>query len=302
MSVSLRLGRRSEADAGVAPVPDAAALLVRDAAVAFGERCLWRNVSFALERGMFAALLGPNGVGKSTLLRAIVALQPLSEGEIRVFGLPPVRGRRYVGYLPQRRSFDAALRVRGIDVVRLGLDGTRWGIPLPGIGPFITAGERAARQRVTELIRLVGAEAYAHRPIGELSGGEQQRLLLAQALARRPRLLLLDEPLDSLDIANQSAIAALIQRICRDEDVAVLMVAHDVNPIVRYLDRVIYLAPEGAASGSVEEVITSERLSALYRTPIDVLRTSDGRLVIVGAPEEGTPFAIGGHTGVHGPR
>ncbi len=156
---------------------------------------------------------------------------------------------------------------------------TGGGSPLPG------RRSRAAAARVRELVELVGAAGYAHRPIGQLSGGEQQRLLIAQALARRPRLLLLDEPLDSLDLPNQAAVAALISRICRTEGVAVMIVAHDVNPILSYLDRVIYLGHGGAVSGPPAEVITSDTLTELYGTPIEVLSTSDGRLVVVGQPE-----------------
>src|SRR4029077_3560702 len=140
------------------------------------------------------------------------------------------------GYLPQRRSFDESTRIRCIDVVRLGLDGARWGVPLPG------RRSRAAGARVDQVVALVGATAYAERPIGELSGGEQQRLLIAQALVRRPRLLLLEEPLDSLDLPNQATVAALVARICKETGVAVLLVAHDVNPLLPYLDRVVYLA------------------------------------------------------------
>ena len=139
----------------------------------------------------------------------------------------------------------------------------------------------------------VGAEAYAGRAIGSLSGGEQQRLLIAQALIRRPSLLLLDEPLDSLDLTNQAAVAALVQRICREEGVAVLLVAHDANPILGYLDRVVYFAGGTAVEGTPAEVITAETLSRLYGAPVEVLHTSDGRLVVVGLPE--APFH-------HGPR
>jgi zinc/manganese transport system ATP-binding protein len=138
---------------------------------------------------------------------------------------------------------------------------------------------------VREVIELVGASAYADRPIGECSGGEQQRLLIAQALVRKPRLLLLDEPLDSLDLPNQAGIAALIHRICRQEGVAVVMVAHDVNPILSYLDRVVYIVSGGAASGPAAEVITTETLTRLYGTPVEVLKAADGRLVVVGGPE-----------------
>jgi zinc/manganese transport system ATP-binding protein len=145
------------------------------------------------------------------------------------------------------------------------------------------------------VIELVGATGYARQPIGELSGGEQQRLLIAQALVRRPKLLLLDEPLDSLDLSNQAAVAALIRRICEEEQVAVLLVAHDINPILGYLDRVIYLAGGGAIEGSPEDVITSGTLSRLYGAPIEVLRASDGRLVVVGQPE--APFVHGDRHG-----
>src|SRR5439155_14786092 len=152
---------------------------------------------------------------------------------------------------------DSGLRVRGLDVVRLGSDGERWGLPLPGASRYLPS-RRRAEQRVNEVIELVGAASFADRPIGEVSGGEQQRLLIAQALVRRPKLLLLDEPLDSLDLPNQAAVASLVARICREQGVTVVLVAHDVNPILPYLDRVVYLARGGAVSGCPSAVITSE--------------------------------------------
>ena len=152
--------------------------------------------------------------------------------------------------------------MRGVDIVRLGLDGNRWGVPLPN---RFSARGRAAARRVDEVIELVGATAYAKRPIGQLSGGEQQRLLIAQALVRQPALLLLDEPLDSLDLTNQAAIAGLLAAICREQGVAVVIVAHDVNPILPYLDRVVYLARGGAIVGTPPEVITTETLSRVVR-------------------------------------
>ncbi|UWE10367.1 metal ABC transporter ATP-binding protein [Actinacidiphila bryophytorum] len=255
-------------------------IALRGASVRVGGRLLWSGVDLDVGAGEFVAVLGPNGVGKSTLVKVLLGMLPAAGGEVRVLGSEAGSAGEGVGYLPQRRSFDQSLRMRGADIVRLGWDGDRWGVPVPW-----TAGRKAARERIADVIDLVGASAYAHRPIGQCSGGEQQRLLIAQALVRRPQLLLLDEPLDSLDLPNQAAVAALIGRVCREENVTVVMVAHDVNPILSRLDRVVYLAEGGAVCGTPDEVITSETLTRLYRTPIEVLRTSDGRLVVVGQPE-----------------
>ena len=271
----------SAAAVGAAP-----AVVFERAAARLGVRRIWSDLSLAIPHGEFVAILGPNGAGKSTLLRAILGLLPLDAGRASVLGKPPGQANDRIGYLPQRRNFDAGTRIRGVEVVRLGLDGARWGIPIPGLP---SRAREAAR--VAEVIDLVGATGYARKPIGELSGGEQQRLLIAQALVRRPGLLLLDEPLDSLGLPNQAAVAALVRRICREENVAVLLVAHDINPIFSYLDRVVYIAEGAAVEGRPEEVISSETLSRLYGAPIEVLRAADGRLVVVGQPE--APFVHG---------
>jgi zinc/manganese transport system ATP-binding protein len=236
---------------------------------------VWSEVSFTIARGEFAAILGPNGSGKTTLLRVLLGELGLTHGSASVLGLPPGARPGEIGYLPQRRHFDAGARIRGIDLVRLGLDGARWGLPL----------RRQATEQVDEALELVGAGAYARRSIGRLSGGEQQRLLIAQALVSRPRLLLLDEPLDSLDLPNQTAVAALLARICRQQQVTVLLVAHDVNPLLPYLDRVAYFGAGRALAGAPRQVITAEALTRLYGVPIEVLHTADGRLVVVGLPE-----------------
>jgi zinc/manganese transport system ATP-binding protein len=262
----------------------AVAVEIDQASVALGGTPILTGVDLRVCQGEFLAVLGPNGAGKSTLMKAILGLVPLAVGAVSVLGTTPAEARSQIGYLPQRHGFESSVRIRGIDLVRLGLDGARWGIPIP-----VTPTSRARRQRESEridhVIDLVGATAYATRAIGELSGGEQQRLLIAQALVRNPKLLILDEPLDSLDIPSQASVAALIRRVCSAEDVAVLLVAHDVNPLLGYLDRVVYLAGGHAVAGTVDEVITAPTLSTLYGSPIEVLEASDGRRVVVGTPD-----------------
>jgi zinc/manganese transport system ATP-binding protein len=267
-----------------APTTAAAALRLSDVSVRLGGRTVLSEVSLEVTPGEFIAVLGPNGAGKSTLMKTILGLVPLSEGTAEVLGGSPTRARPQIGYLPQRHGFDSSVRIRGLDLVALGLDGASWGIPVP-LTPGARARRRAHKRRIADAIALVGAQDYAHRGLGELSGGEQQRLLIAQALVRRPQLLILDEPLDSLDLPNQISVAALLARICSGQGVAVLLVAHDVNPLLPYVDRVAYLAGGRALVGQVEEVITDRELSALYGSPIEVLRTAEGRLVVVGLPE-----------------
>jgi zinc/manganese transport system ATP-binding protein len=258
-----------------------------------GGRTVWSGVNLTVEPGELVAVIGPNGAGKSTLVKVLLGVLALGAGTARVLGRSPGEANDRIGYLPQRRSFEPGLPVRGIDVVRLGLDGDRWGIPLPGLSR-ISRRRRENDARVDEVIRLVGATSYARRPVGQVSGGEEQRLLIAQALVRRPELMLLDEPLDSLDLPNQASVAALISKICHESGVTVMLVAHDVNPIMSSLDRVVYVAGGGAVVGTPEEVFRTDILSRLYDTPVEVLTTSDGRLVIVGHPE-----ASGRRTEVH---
>jgi zinc/manganese transport system ATP-binding protein len=260
----------------VNPMSDPA-LRIRGAALSFGDRRLWSGLDLDVAPGELVAVLGPNGSGKTSLLRAILGLQHLDAGTVEVAGMPVRRGRARVGYVPQQRSLspDTALRAR--DLVGFGVSGMRFGLPLPSARDRI---------RVDELLARVGATRYAAQPVGRLSGGEQQRLRVAQALAGDPRLLLLDEPLLSLDLQHQRGLADLLAAERARAEAGILVVTHDVNPLLGLVDRVLYLAGGRFRVGTPDEVLRSEVLSDLYGTPVDVLR-SRGRLVVVGAPDAG---------------
>lgn len=243
--------------------------------VCLGGRTILQEVTFTINPGEFIAVLGPNGAGKSTLLKVLLGLIRPSAGTVRIFGQAPRRGNRLIGYAPQHRTLEGALSLRARDLVGFGLDGHRWG---PG---WFVSGGRQRRAIIEEALAEVDALALAEMPVAHLSGGEQQRLLIAQALLSQPRLLLLDEPLSNLDISHEQEIIALIARLCRTHGMTVLLVSHDVNPLLPVIDRVLYLARGHAAIGKPEQVITSATLSALYGAPVEVVEAL-GRLFVVG--------------------
>jgi len=242
----------------------------------FGNRTLWKDLDLRVAPGEFLAVLGPNGVGKTTLLRVLLGLTSLTRGDARVLGAPPRRGSSSVGYVPQQRAFDATLPLRGRDLVGLGVDGHRWGFPRPS---------RPRRSAIQATLAEVQATQYADAPVGLLSGGEQQRLRVAQALVSDPALLLCDEPLLSLDPGHQRIVVELLNRRRLDQQTSVIFVTHEINPVLPAVDRVLYLAPDSWAAGSPDDVLTTETLSRLYGTPVDVLRVR-GRVVVVGSPDE----------------
>jgi len=249
-------------------------LSIRDAALHRGDRELWSGLDLDVAHGEFIAVLGPSGSGKTTLLRSILGLQQLSGGSIRVDGKSTRRGNPRIGYVPQQRMLAPDTSMRARDLVALGVHGTRFGFPLPRTGD---------RARVDRLLGAVGAEHYADRPVGLLSGGEQQRLRIGQALADKPSLLLCDEPLSGLDLANQRGITSIIDQQ-RREGAGVLFVTHDINPILGLVDRILYIAAGRFVLGTPDEVLQSRVLTELYGTPVFVLRAGD-RLVVVGAPD-----------------
>lgn len=253
-------------------------LRLRDASLGFGDRTLWSGLDLDVHAGEFVAVLGPNGSGKTSLLRTILGQQHLDAGEIAFEGHPVRRGDRRIGYIPQQKLIPAGTPMRARDLVALGVDGHRWGLPIP---------RRSDRAQVDRLIDSVGARRYANTPVGSLSGGEQQRLRVAQALAGDPALLLCDEPLLSLDLQHQRGVSELIDRRRREHGSAVVFVTHDVNPVLGMVDRVLYLAGGRFRAGTPDEVLRSDVLTDLYGTPVDVIR-SRGRIVVVGIPDAET--------------
>jgi len=248
------------------------------ATLRLGGKVLWADLSLSVPNAEFVAVLGPNGTGKTSLLRTLLGLQPLSAGRVEVLGSAPRHGTPLVGYVPQQRAFDPDLTVRGRDLVAMGLNGHRWGF---------TVRPEPVERRVNEFLELVGARGYADAAIGRLSGGEQQRLRIAQALIGEPRLLLCDEPLLSLDMSSQQTIVQLLAEWSHRRGVTVVFVAHDINPLLGAVDRVLLLAGGRWAFGSVEEVLTSATLTRLYNSPVEVVRLGQ-RVVVVGAE-------LGGH-------
>jgi zinc/manganese transport system ATP-binding protein len=253
---------------------------LQDAAVQLENHPIWDNANISVEQGEFIAVVGPNGSGKSTLFRVLLGMQTLSQGQVRVLGKVPQRGNQAIGYVPQRRSFDPDVPIRGRDLVMMGLEGLNWGFAVPG------PAQHQRQQLVEETLTAVEATTYADRPIGRLSGGEQQRLVLAQALVSKPRLLLLDEPLANLDLRNQIAIPQLVARLARADAATVLLVTHDINPLLPVVDRVIYIAKGKMVIGKPEEVITTKTLSRLYDAPVQVVKDINGRLFVVGLEQE----------------
>jgi len=237
----------------------------------YNDRRVWGDLSLEFGEPSFVAILGPNGSGKTSLLRAILGLTPLSAGTLQVLGEAPRRGNPGIGYVPQHQSFDQDLPLRGRDLVQLGIDGHRWGVGRPSA---------ADRRQVAAVIEAVEATPYADAPIGRLSGGEQQRLRIAQAIVGDPRLLLCDEPLASLDLHHQQEITNLIGGWQKRTGRTVLFVTHDVNPILNLVDRVLFVVNGRWAMGTPDEVLTSERMTELYGSHVDVMRVH-GRILVV---------------------
>jgi zinc/manganese transport system ATP-binding protein len=254
-------------------------LRVDHVSVSLAGRQILDEVSLTIQAGEFTGLIGPNGAGKTTLLRVILGLQRPTGGEVAVLGRPRSLRHPSIGYVPQKVLLDPDMPLRARDLVALGIDGNRYGLRLP-------SSDRSAAVR--EMLHAVDADRFADARVGELSGGEQQRVLIAHALISRPRLLLLDEPLANLDLRSGQEVISLLARIAREQQIAVLLSAHEMNPLLPVMDRVVYLAGGRAASGPAAEVVTSEVLSRLYGHHVDVLHVHGRVLVVAGSAADET--------------
>lgn len=242
-------------------------------AAGYQDNTVWHDATFEIGKGEFVAIIGPNGAGKTTLFRLLLGLRQPTAGSLKVFDALPKKGNSKIGYVPQSHIIDSDTNVEALELVRLGSSGRKWGLSLFS---------HDDRKLALETLEEVGAFGLEHRPLGQLSGGELQRVFLAEALVSNPEILLLDEPLSNLDIRRERELIQLVNKIVKSRNVTALLIAHHINPLLPFLDRVLYIANGRVATGRPEDVLTSKILSALYGVPIEVLRDSRGNLAIVG--------------------
>ncbi len=256
--------------------------------VRYGSKVVWKDASFEVKAGEFVALIGPNGAGKTTLFRMLLGLHYPAAGRLTVLGRPPRRGNYRIGYVPQRHTIDQDTHLECDKLVRLAYPGDRWGPS--GRFPPLRWGPRfrlsAEREAAAQALWDVGAYDLSSKPLGSLSGGELQRVFLAEAIVGNPEMLLLDEPLSNLDLRRSRELVETIHGLVQARGVTTLLVAHDINPMIKCLDKVIYIANGKVATGRPDEVLTSESLSELYGVRVEVLHDSRGNLVIVGGEDE----------------
>jgi len=245
---------------------------LHDVNLVLGSREIFHNINLSISEGEFITILGPNGAGKSTFLKLLLGLNAPTSGQVKVLGRVPTKGNNEIGYVPQHRSVDVDLALQARDVVGFGLDGDKWGFGLPN---------KHRTDIINKVLEEVDMLNLASMPVGKLSGGEQQRLLIAQALLTDPKILLLDEPLSNLDISHAQAIVSLIKKIADDRNITVLLVTHDVNLLLGVIDRAIYMVNTRSVIGRPDQIINTKQLSELYGSSVEVINTK-GRIFVVG--------------------
>ena len=255
---------------------DSKLVVAENLAAGYRDKTVWRNANFVLNPGEFVAIIGPNGAGKTTLFRLLLGLQAPIGGSLTIFGKAPKRGNPRIGYVPQRHTIDSDTNINCLELVRLGLSGKKW-----GFNPFVHRDRDAAYAA----LKSVDATQLADKPLGVLSGGEFQRVFLAEALVSNPDLLLLDEPLSNLDLRRETDLLHLVNDAVRSRGVTALLIAHNINPLLPHLDKVMYVANGKVATGRPSEVLTSESLTALYGVQVEVLRDPHGNVAIIGVEE-----------------
>jgi len=260
-------------------------IVAEDVTAGYRDKMVWKGATFSFGRGEFVAVIGPNGAGKTTLFRMLLGLQPPLAGSLRILGAQPRRGNTRIGYVPQRHIIDSDTNIEAKELVRLGLSGKRW-----GFNPF-SHGDRKAAE---DALEAVGATELGQRPLGVLSGGELQRIFLAEALVGNPDILLLDEPLSNLDIRRETELLHLVNDVVRKRGVTALLIAHNINPLLPHLDKVMYIANGKVATGTPSQVLTSESLSSLYGIQVEVLRDPHGNVAIIGVEEHHGSVVGGG--------
>ena len=262
-----------------------AVITAENVVAGYGNRIIWRDANFLIESGQFVAVIGPNGAGKSTLFRLLLGLQHPISGTLKIFNSRPARGNPRIGYVPQKHAIDEETNVECLELVRLSVSGKQWGFSVfPGND----------RKIALETLEAVGAADLAHRWLSDLSGGDFQRIFLAEALVSNPNVLLLDEPLSSLDLRRSRELVQLINQVVRSRHVTAFLVAHDINPLLPFLDNVIYFANGKVATGTPPEVLTSECLSELYGVHVEVIKDSKGNVAIIGSgTEKDADFVFG---------